>query len=168
MNVRLRALVFWRRELDVSWAALFAVLLLLAGCATAPAPVPPVQAADPLPSWNEGATKAAIIKIVQDTTRPGSPDFVPPEQRIATFDNDGTLWCEQPLYVEVVYTLDRVRQLADKNLNWRTAMPFKAVLDDDKAAMERFTEADFFRLMTVTHAGFTSAEFQKAASDWLA
>ena len=89
----------------IAVAALLVAALLLAGCATTPV-------TDPLPSWNEGATKAAIVKLVDDTTRAGSPDFVPPAERIATFDNDGTLWTEHPMYVEVLFTLDRIRALA--------------------------------------------------------
>lgn len=145
-----------------AWLAWLLAVLVLAGCAT-PQPVH-----DPLPSWNEGPTKAALLKVVRDTTTPGSPDFVPPADRIATFDNDGTLWSEHPMYVEVVYTLDRVRELARQNPPWRNEMPFKAVVDDDRAAMARFDEADFFKLIAITHAGYTAAEFQKSAAGWLA
>ena len=151
-----------RREAAPLWLAWILAMLLLAGCATSP------SGSDPLPSWNEGATKAAIVKFVRDTTTPGSPDFVPVADRIATFDNDGTLWSEHPMYVEVVYTLDRVRELAKSNPPWRNEMPFKAVIDNDQAAIARLGEADFFKLIAVTHAGYTSAEFQKAAAAWLA
>lgn len=143
------------------WMAAMVAVVVLAGCAGMPA-------TDPLPSWNAGATRDAIVKIVEDTTRPGSPGFVPPAERIATFDNDGTLWTEHPMYVEVVFTLDRIRALAAQNPAWKDTQPFKAVLDDDRAAMAKFTEVDFFKLMGATHAGFTPQEFQKAASDWLA
>ena len=150
-----------RRDAAHWFAGLFLVLAL-AGCATTP------SSTDPLPSWNEGATKAAIVKLVRDTTTPGSPDFVPVADRIATFDNDGTLWCEHPMYVEVVYTLDRVRELAKSNPPWRNEMPFKAVIDNDQAAIAKLAEPDFFKLIAVTHAGFTSAEFQQTAAAWLA
>jgi len=159
--MRFRFLTAHGRGTSPSWAALLLALFLLAGCAT-------TQVADPLPSWNEGPTKAAIIKLIEDTTRPGSPDFVPPAERIATFDNDGTLWCEHPMYVEVIFTRDRIKALAAQNPAWRTEMPFKAVIDNDEAAIARLTEPDFFKLIAATHAGFTAAEFQKAASDWLA
>ncbi len=160
MVLRLRGLLFLRRDAS-AWLVGFLAALLLAGCAT-------TQVADPLPSWNEGATKATIVKFVQDTTRPGSPDFVPVADRIATFDNDGTLWSEHPLYVEMVYTLDRVRELGQANPSWRNEMPFKAVVDNDQAAIAKLSEPDFFKLIAATHAGFTSAEFQKSAAAWLA
>jgi phosphoserine phosphatase len=151
----------WGRQAAAAWAALAVAVVLLAGCAGLPAP-------DPLPSWNAGPTKAAIVKLVDDTTRAGSPDFVPPAERIATFDNDGTLWTEHPFYVEMVFTLDRIRELAPQNPQWRTEMPFKAVVENDQAAMAKMTEQDFFKLIAATHAGLTGAQFQKAAADWLA
>lgn len=162
MPTRLQALLILRRDITSLWLAWLLAALFLAGCATTH------PGGDPLPSWNEGATKTAIVKFVRDTTTPGSPDFVPVADRIATFDNDGTLWSEHPMYVEVVYTLDRVRELAKANPPWRNEMPFKAVIDNDKAAMAKFAEADFFKLIAVTHAGYTSAEFQKSAAAWLA
>lgn len=162
MDLRLRGWIFLRREAATAWLVGLFAALVLAGCATTQA------VTDPLPSWNEGATKAALVKFVQDTTRPGGPDFVPEADRIATFDNDGTLWVEHPMYTEVVFTLDRVRALAASNPPWRNEMPFKAVVDNDREAIAKFTEADFFKLIGVTHAGYTSAEFQKAAADWLA
>ncbi len=142
-------------------AAWLVAAVVLAGCASVPA-------TDPLPSWNEGATKAAIVKLVSDTTRGGSPDFVPPPERIATFDNDGTLWTEHPMYVEVLFTLDRIKAMAASNPAWRSEQPFKAVIEGDRETMAKFTEADFFKLIAATHAGLTSAQFQKAAADWLA
>ena len=115
-----------------------------------------------------GPTKAAIVKLIADTTRSGGPDFVPVAERIATFDNDGTLWTEHPMYVEVLFTRDRIKAMAATNPAWRTEMPFKAVIDDDREAIAKLTEADFFKLIAATHAGQTSAQFQKAAADWLA
>ena len=161
MDLRVRGWIGWSRDNTARWAALLVALLLVAGCATAPA-------TDPLPSWNEGPAKAAIIRLIDDTTHTGSPDYVPPAERIATFDNDGTLWCEHPMYVEVLFTRDRIRALAPQHPDWRTQMPFKAVVDNDEAEMAKLTERDFFTLIAATHAGFTSAEFQKAAADWLA
>lgn len=157
MRVRRQGLSFWRESL-----ALLVAAWLVAGCASAP------QTADPLPSWNEGAAKAAIVKLVEDTTRAASPDFVPPAERIATFDNDGTLWCEHPLYVEVLFTGDRIRALAAQHPEWRTTMPFKAAVDNDQAAMARLSGEDFLQLAAATHAGLTSAEFRKLVADWLA
>ncbi|MFO1414882.1 MAG: HAD family hydrolase [Burkholderiales bacterium] len=141
--------------------ALLATLVLLAGCATAPA-------GDPLPSWNDGPVKAAIVKLVEDTTRPGSPDFVPEAERIATFDNDGTLWAEHPMYVEVVFTEQRLRELAPQHPEWRTQMPFQAVLDGDRAALAHLTGEQYFQLVGATHAGLTSAQFREAVAAWLA
>jgi phosphoserine phosphatase len=151
----------WVKAVVNQTAAWLVAAVLLAGCAGLPAN-------DPLPSWNEGATKSAILKLVADTTRAGSPDFVPPPERIATFDNDGTLWTEHPMYVEVLFTLDRIKVMAASNPSWRTEQPFKAVVEDDRATIATFTEADFFNLIAATHAGLTGAQFQKAAADWLA
>jgi phosphoglycolate phosphatase-like HAD superfamily hydrolase len=146
-------------------AALLLVALLLAACATTtPAPA----TSDPLPSWRDGANKAAIIKLVQDTTTSGSPDFVPVAERIATFDNDGTLWAEQPMYVEVLFTRERIRQIAPQHPEWRSEMPFKAVIDNDVAAMDALDVVEGFKLIAATHAGTTSVEFQKSVTDWLA
>jgi phosphoserine phosphatase len=157
MRVQRQGVSLWK-----DWLALLVAAWLVAGCASAP------QTADPLPSWNEGPVKAAIVRLVDDTTRAGSPDYVPPPERIATFDNDGTLWCEHPMYVEVLFTADRIRALAPQHPEWRTTMPFKAVVDNDQAAMAKLSEQDVFQLVAVTHAGQTSAEFRKAAADWLA
>jgi len=161
MNLRIRGCVLWQRGAATPFAALVVAALFLAGCASAPF-------TDPLPSWNEGATKAAIVKLVADTTRPGSPDFVPANERIATFDNDGTLWCEHPMYVEVLFTADRIRAMAAQNPAWRTQMPFKALIDNDQAEIAKLSGTDYFAMLAATHAGYTSAEVRKAAADWLA
>src|SRR5215470_16072226 len=97
---------------------------------------------DPLPSWNDGAAKQAIVKFVQATTETSSPSFVPPEQRIATFDQDGTTWVEQPLYTQLEFALERVAALAPKHPEWKTKQPFAAVLSGDKAAMSKLTKQD--------------------------
>jgi phosphoserine phosphatase len=151
----------WAKSAISHCAAWLVAAVVLAGCAGLPA-------TDPLPSWNEGATKAAIVKLVSDTTRGGGSDFVPPAERIATFDNDGTLWTEHPMYVEVLFTIDRIKAMAANNPSWRAEQPFKAVIEGDREAMAKFTEADFFKLIAATHAGLTSAQFQKSAADWLA
>src|SRR5512136_721079 len=108
---------------------------------------PAQTAADPLPSWNDGAAKQAIVNFVTAVTRDGSPDFVPLPQRIATFDNDGTLWCEHPMYVQLA---------------------FKAVLEDDMKTLAESGERGLVELVMVTHAGMTSNEFAKIVTDWLA
>jgi hypothetical protein len=100
------------------------------------------QAQDPLPSWNEGPAKQVILGFVQTVTTNGSPHFVEPADRIATFDQDGTLWVEHPLYTKAVFALERVHELTAKQPEWKTAQPFKAVLANDLEAMARFTEQD--------------------------
>ncbi len=124
--------------------------------------------ADPLPSWNDGATKSAITNFVARVTTQGGPDFVPPDQRIATFDNDGTLWIEQPMYVQLAFVLDRVKALAPQNPGWKTKQPFKAVLDGDMKALAASGEKGLVELIAVTHAGMTVDEFAKIVTDWLA
>ena len=124
--------------------------------------------ADPLPSWNDGATKKSITDFVARVTAQGGPDFVPADQRIATFDNDGTLWIEQPMYVQFAFILDRVKTLAPQNPGWKTKQPFKAVLEGDMKALAASGERGLVQLMAVTHAGMTSEEFAKIVSDWLA
>jgi phosphoglycolate phosphatase-like HAD superfamily hydrolase len=123
---------------------------------------------DPLPSWNDGAVKTSITDFVTRVTTQGGTDFVPVDQRIATFDNDGTLWIEQPMYVQLAFVLDRVKALAPQNPGWKTAQPFKAVLDGDMKALAASGEKGLVTLMAVTHAGMTNAEFEKIVSDWLA
>src|SRR5262245_53621605 len=126
------------------------------------------QAGDPLPSWNEGATKASILDFVARVTAQGGPFFVPADQRIATFDNDGTLWIEQPMYIQLAFILDRVKALAPLNPAWPTTQPFKAVLDGDMRTLAESGEKGLLELMAATHAGMTTDEFAKIVSDWLA
>jgi len=148
--------------------------VLLSALAVAPAVVGPLrstsalaQGNDPLPSWNDGATKQSITSFVARVTTQG-PDFVPADQRIATFDNDGTLWIEQPMYVQLAFILDRVKALAPQNPGWKNKQPFQAVLDGDMKAVAASGEKGLMQLMAVTHAGMTSEEFAKIASDWIA
>src|ERR1700750_3166047 len=122
---------------------------------------------DPLPSWNEGATKASILDFVARVTTQGGPFFVPVEQRVATFDNDGTLWVEQPMYVQLVFALDRLKALAPMHPDWKTRQPFAAVLDGDLKALMESGEKGLVELIAVTHAGMTTAEFEKIVTDWL-
>jgi hypothetical protein len=125
-------------------------------------------AADPLPSWNDGASKQSIINFVTAVTREGSPDFVPAPQRIATFDNDGTLWSEHPMYVQLAFALDRVKAMAPLHPEWKSKQPFKAVLDGDMKSLAKSGERGLAELIMVTHAGMTSDEFAKIVTDWLA
>ena len=122
---------------------------------------------DPLPSWNDGPAKQAIIQFVQDTTDKSGPKYVAPEDRIATFDNDGTLWVEHPLYTQAIFALDRVKALAPEHPEWKTTEPFKSVLADDKAAMAKFGEQDWAHIIAATHAGMTIEEFLGIAKEWL-
>lgn len=123
---------------------------------------------DPLPSWNEGPTKASIIDFVTRVTTQGGADFVAPAERIAVFDNDGTLWVEQPMYVQLAFVLDRVKALAPQNPGWKTKQPFKAVLAGDMRALAATGEQGLMQLIGATHAGMTSEEFAKITTDWLA
>lgn len=126
------------------------------------------EAGDPLPSWYEGTTKRSIIDFVNRVTQPGSRDFVVPEQRIATFDNDGTLWSEQPMYFQLFFAIDRVKALAPKNPAWKTQQPFKAVLENDMQALETSGEKGLLKLIMATHAGMITTEFEQTVKDWLA
>jgi hypothetical protein len=124
--------------------------------------------ADPLPSWNDTAPKKAILAFVAKVTADGTPDFVPAEQRIATFDNDGTLWVEQPMYVQLAFIMDRVKQLALEHPEWQTSQPFKGVLDGDMKAVAASGEKGLMQLMVATHSGMSVAAFQKTVTEWLA
>ncbi len=148
--------------------ALLSTLAMLPVLSASFRPASAQTQSDPLPSWNDGATKTSIADFVSRVTTRGGPDFVPPDQRIATFDNDGTLWIEQPMYVQLAFILDRVRALAPQNPDWTTKQPFKAVLDGDMTALAASGEKGLVELMAVTHAGMTSDEFTRIVSDWLA
>ena len=121
-----------------------------------------------LPSWNDGAAKQAILNFVAAVTREGSPDFVPVPQRIATFDNDGTLWVEQPMYTQLAFALDRVKALAPMHPEWKDKQPFKAVLEGDMKTAAESGERGLMELLMVTHAGMTTEEFETIVRDWLA
>jgi hypothetical protein len=126
------------------------------------------QSADPLPSWNEGAAKQAILSFVGAVTHEGSPDFAPPPERIATFDNDGTLWVEQPMYVQLAFAIDRVKALAPLHPDWKDKEPFKAVLEGDIRALAAAGEKGLVQLIMETHAGMTADEFTQIVKNWLA
>ena len=141
-------------------AAVLAVALMLAMAVA--------HAADPLPSWNDGASRARILAFVEAVTQAGGKDFVPPEDRIAVFDNDGTLWAEQPMYFQLFFALDRVKALAPKHPEWKTTQPFKAALEGDMKALAASGEKGLLTLVMATHAGMTTAEFEKIVKDWIA
>lgn len=121
-----------------------------------------------LPSWNDGAAKRAILEFVRATTETGSPQFVPPEDRIATFDQDGTLWVEHPLYTQAMFALDRVHVLAPQHPDWKGQEPFEAVLANDPPALAHFTERDWAEIISVTHAGMSRVAFLEIATQWIA
>jgi phosphoglycolate phosphatase-like HAD superfamily hydrolase len=124
--------------------------------------------ADALPSWNDGAAKKAITDFVARVTTSGSADFVPVPERIATFDNDGTLWCEQPVYFQVAFAFDGIKAMAPRHPEWKTTQPFKAILDKDIKALAASGEKGLLQIMAVTHAGMTTDEFSKAVVEWTA
>ncbi|MGD9540200.1 HAD family hydrolase [Methylocystis sp.] len=128
----------------------------------------PALALDALPSWNDGAAKQAIIAFVARVTAEGGPEFVKPEDRIAVFDNDGTLWTEWPAYSQLFFALDRVKALAPKHPQWRKKQPFKAALENDFKTLAAGGEKTALRLVTATHAGNTPQEFQATVAQWLA
>jgi len=125
------------------------------------------QAQDPLPSWNDTASKKAIVAFVEKVTKEGSPDFVPVAERIATFDNDGTLWCEQPLPVQLFFALDRVKTLAPQHPEWKTKEPFASLLKGDLKGALAGGEKALLEIMAVTHTGMSTDEFEKIVSAWL-
>jgi phosphoserine phosphatase len=143
-------------------------LVHLLALALTVAPLGVFAATDPLPSWNEGAPKQAIIKYVTDATRADTGTFVPPAERIATFDNDGTLWAEQPMYFQLAFVLDRVKVLAPSHPEWKDKEPFKSVLAGDVKGALAGGESAIVELVTATHAGMTTDEFAKIVADWLA
>ena len=121
-----------------------------------------------LPSWNDGATKAAITSFVEAVTNENSPDFIPVNQRIATFDNDGNLWAEQPMYFQLFFAIDRVKQMAVDHPEWNQEQPFKAVLEEDFPALVESGEHGLLKLVMATHAGNTPEQFQEIVKGWLA
>ena len=149
------------RDRSIAAAPTFTLLLaMLAACPSQ------AQTADPLPSWNDGTAKSAITGFVARVTKEGSPDFVPPEERIATFDNDGTLWCEQPAYFQFLFALDRIKAMAPAHPEWKDTEPFKSVLAGDMKALAASGEKGVMTILAVTHTGMTTDEFQAVASEW--
>jgi hypothetical protein len=127
-----------------------------------------LRAQDPLPSWNDTAPKKAIVAFVEKVTKEGSSDFVSPNERIATFDNDGTLWCEKPLPVQLFFALDRVKALAPQHPEWKTKEPFASLLKDDLKGALAGGEHAILEMMAATHTGMTITEFEKIVADWIA
>ncbi|HSL19799.1 MAG TPA: HAD family hydrolase [Methylomirabilota bacterium] len=144
-------------------------LLALAGC-SAPAPVAEraEAALDPLPSWNDSASRTAIVDFVGRVTDPGSADFVLEPERVAVFDNDGTLWAEQPAYFQLFFAMDRVKALASEHPEWAKRQPFQAVLEGDMEALAAAGHHGLLEIVMATHAGMTTNEFETVVGDWLA
>ena len=126
------------------------------------------QGADPLPSWRDGKAKQSILNFVAAVTAQGSSEFVPVPERIATFDNDGTLWVEQPMYVQLAFALDRVKALLPMHPEWKEKQPFKAVIEGDMKTVAASGERGLVELVLTTHAGMTTEEFEAIVTEWLA
>jgi hypothetical protein len=125
-------------------------------------------AADPLPSWNDNASKKAIVAFVEKVTQLGSPDFVPVAERVATFDNDGTLWAEQPMYFQAFFTFDRVKILAPQHPEWKEKEPFASVLKGDIKSAVAGGEHAMLEMVMATHAGMTTEDFEQIVKEWIA
>ena len=126
-----------------------------------------VAQTDALPSWSDGPAKQSIIDFVEHVTKEGGRDYVPPAERIAVFDNDGTLWAEQPIYVQLAFSLDRVKALAAEHPEWKDEQPFKAVLEGDMKSVIAGGEHALLEILMATHGGMTTAEFEQTVSDWV-
>lgn len=149
--------------LNRSWVALgWCVSLLLVSEVNAAAVID-----DPLPSWNEGAVKSAILQFVERVADEQSPDFVPARERVATFDNDGTLWSEQPAYFQLVFAIDRIKALADQNPDWTHQEPFASALKGDLAAVISGGEPAIAKLVAASHSGLSVEEFRNVVGDWM-
>lgn len=149
-------------KLNLCILTFFALTLMILSSVTASQPQ------DPLPSWNDGPNKQAIIEFVTKTTDQNQASFIPPTRRIATFDNDGTLWSEQPLYFQAIYIFDRIRELAPEHPEWQQKEPYASVLKgDSKSALAGGKQA-LLEMVMGTHAGVTASEFSESVADWLA
>jgi len=126
------------------------------------------EVTDPLPSWNEGDTKNAIMKYVGEVTTEGSANFIPITDRIATFDNDGNLWSEQPAYFQLFFAIDRIKALASEHPEWKTTQPYQSVLEDDMSKLMSFGKHGLIEIIMASHAGNTVDEFEQIVKDWLA
>ena len=142
-------------------------IAVLAVCVVAAA-LSSAFAGDPLPSWNDGAAKKNIMEFVGKITKQGSPDFVPIPERIATFDNDGTLWSEQPMYFQLIFALDRVKAMAPQHPEWKGKEPFASLLKGDVKGALAGGEKSIAEIVMATHADMTTAEFEKIVKDWIA
>ena len=145
----------------VVWS-LFATLFALLGASSS------APAAALLPSWNNGPAKHAILEFVAAVTKEGAPRFIASAERIAVFDNDGTLWAEQPIYFQFAFVFDRIKVLAPQHPEWKTKQPYKAVLDGDMKALAASGGKGVFELMAATHTGMTTEQFSRIVAEWVA
>jgi phosphoserine phosphatase len=143
----------------------FTALCLLIGASVL---ARPALAQEPLPSWNDTAARSAILEFVASVTREGSESFVPVAERIAVFDNDGTLWSEQPAYFQLYYAIDYIKKNADSHPEWRTTQPFKAAIEGDLKTLAAGGEEGLVKLVMASHAGMTNDEFAKSVEDFIA
>lgn len=152
-------------------ALAFALAIAAVGCAPSPPPsqteATTAPAANPLPSWNDGAARQSIVDFVARVTDPASPDFVPETERIAVFDNDGCLWSEQPVYFQLFFAMDRVREMAPEHPEWRDRPALKAAIDGDMDALESAGTHGLVEVIAATHTGMTTSEFQVAVRGWI-
>jgi len=145
------------------FSGLLAILLLISACATSK----PASTPGPLPGWNEGPARQSIVDFIGAVSDPDSSDYVLPGERIAVFDNDGTLWSEKPLYFQMLFVFDRVKAMAPDHPEWAEQQPFKAVIENDRASLEAQGEPAFLELFMATHAGMTTAAFDENVRGWL-
>jgi phosphoserine phosphatase len=153
------------RRTELKAAAPVSAALVLMALAFSPAHA---QARDPLPSWTKGPTKSAIIQFVRSVTTKGSKHYVPPAERIATFDNDGTLWVEQPIYTQITFMFDRVKELAPQHPEWKTTQPFKALLEGDMKTVAASGKKGIMEMLAATHTGMTAEQFERTVTEWVA
>ncbi len=151
----------------------FIAVLLLTSCTEQPRETKEVAktdaiVTDPLPSWNDGSSKKSIVDFVNKTTKEGGADFIPVADRIACFDNDGTLWSEQPLYFQFFFAMDRIKAMAPQHPEWKTKQPFKALLEGDMKTVMAGGEKALVQIVMTTHAGMTTDAFTKTVKDWMA
>lgn len=166
-----------KRNFNLTAIMCFILFALLSGCKketvkndanAAGSPKTASAAEDPLASWNDTEVKGKIIAYVKDATNPQGPDFIPKADRIATFDNDGTLWAEQPFYFQLFFALDQVKAAAAKHPEWKNKQPFKAVLDNDMAGLMKQGKAGLLQIVAVSHAGMSTDEFESNVKRWIA
>src|SRR5437016_7285737 len=156
--IRSSARVHGEKATQVAAAVLGSVLLIAA--------ISKTLADDPLPSWNDTTPKKAIVDFVERVTKPGSPDFVRREERVATFDNDGTLWAEQPIYFQFAFAIDRIKALAPSHPEWKKEQPFAAALSGNKKALLASGQKGLMTIMAVSHSGMTTEAFTKIVAQW--